>query len=35
MRQKCLTGRYSDLAAGWNIGCDGVWQVLNPLKDDD
>lgn len=30
MRQECLTGRYSDLAAGWNIGRDGVWQVINP-----
>jgi DNA-binding transcriptional LysR family regulator len=30
MRHECLTGRYSDLATGWNMGRDGVWQVVNP-----
>jgi DNA-binding transcriptional LysR family regulator len=30
MRHECLTGRYSDLAAGWTLGRDGIWQVINP-----
>jgi DNA-binding transcriptional LysR family regulator len=30
MRHDCITGRHSDLAAGWPIGSDNVWQTVNP-----
>lgn len=28
-RHACLSGRFSDLASGWNLGRNGVWQVIN------
>lgn len=28
-RHACLSSRFSDLASGWTLGRDGVWQVIN------